>query len=442
MEAPRKQPPIAPVDSDTAVPKEEPWTIRGRVFQPDGVTGAAGVPVFAVYRPRFINSSNVLAQAMTDREGRYELTGVFNDSSTETLYVLASGGGWISREVEEKLVRGRHSSSEISSVKVQAGESFTLDLHVVPCARIEGRVLSPNGEPVPGAIVRGRKMTIPPLLAMSRRLAAEDVMAPVQTDGDGRFVIWAPVGRSSIRLEAMAPGFCLVQSDALESSMGEVTSVDLELVTPRSLTLTVLDESDDSAIVGAFVYAEYRRSGSFVNSNNTYRRVPRSGRVEVAPLLMQPVRIRVVDDRYLEYRTNAKEDACGDWFQSVPGKTHHYEGVVRLEPLCPIHGTVVWPKSIDLSGAQLSVSAKALDAPGYEHYRGFAEVDAIKRTFTIYVPKRGTFALEATQFFHEDRLHCDEVVVTAASENVRVAYRILSDDEIVLEPEEVEDDGK
>ncbi|MGV3613966.1 MAG: carboxypeptidase regulatory-like domain-containing protein [Fimbriimonas sp.] len=144
--------------------------ITGKVTGPDGKP-AASVPV-GIYGPAHPQSGGWVQSSITGADGVYRHRVPAGD---QYLYVMIQGG------------KGRNLS-------VKDGEKLTVDLQAPAPPQsliLQGRVLDPEGKPVPGAVVRATTID-------SRAHLREEV----ETDAQGRFRIEAGGDASGIRLDA------------------------------------------------------------------------------------------------------------------------------------------------------------------------------------------------------------------------------------------------
>jgi len=153
--------------------------------------------------------------AVTDEEGAFS----FSD--------VAPGG------VEVRADAVRHQAAELKGLEAKPGQELTgIELVLPAAASVEGRVVAPDGRPVPGAEVTVVSAD------SAGGFAFPDLFA--QTDGDGRYVLdGVPPG--SRTLEARAEGYRRGVRD-LEVKEGD-TTVDFTLESGFQVAGRVVDEA-------------------------------------------------------------------------------------------------------------------------------------------------------------------------------------------------------
>lgn len=129
--------------------------------------------------------------ASTDREGRFEIWGLDE--------------GVVQAQAEHRPAQGEGASSEPARVELRDGVPPS-DLRLVlrPHARLFGRVVAADGNPVPNAWLEAHPFSASGVLDA---LFAQ----PRQTDVGGRFELSLPQGIAVVHLVALAPGHPLTQ---------------------------------------------------------------------------------------------------------------------------------------------------------------------------------------------------------------------------------------
>ncbi len=161
-------------------------------------------------------------EASTDADGRYDIPGV----PTGLGYTVSASGADMALE-------------ERFGIEVDEGQVRTVDIVGHPGARVTGRVLDPDGEPVVGANVAMVYLDV------SRVLFSADGRAePIQTAGDGSFVL-DRVAAGRIGFLAAADG--LAASPVCDMTVvdgGDYQGIELRLQQGVALSGIVVDDQE------------------------------------------------------------------------------------------------------------------------------------------------------------------------------------------------------
>jgi protocatechuate 3,4-dioxygenase beta subunit/5-hydroxyisourate hydrolase-like protein (transthyretin family) len=136
--------------------------------------------------------------------------------------------------IEVRAEAPRYQAAELQGIEAKAGQELAgLELLLPPAASVEGRVLSPDGRPVPGAEVTVVQSDSVTGFGFSGLYA--------QTDGDGRYNLeGVPPGPRT--LEARANGYRRAVRD-LEVTAGAANTADLTLERGFEVSGRVIDEA-------------------------------------------------------------------------------------------------------------------------------------------------------------------------------------------------------
>ena len=389
----------SPADEGDASEEEgEPrYAITGRVIDAENGAPVPGVAVFVFPRPWGIHRFDLTAQTVSGPDGSYRVNGLRPEDSDQC--AVAMGAGWISRELATE---SREDRAVLPTAEAVAGDTYRLDLHVVRAARLEGRILLPDGAPAAGAEVRGLIRTVPDGLMMVRSFTSEDLIQSVQADADGRFVLASVAAAKALRVEARSSGYAWTLSPPVETALGRSSSVEIQLRRPRRAILKVVSAKDGSPVEGATVRTrrirtqEQRREWPFEDPTDLVRTSDAQGGVDLSPLPSAPVRFSVKAPGYQLYASPQSEDAFEQVLQPVAGSTLDYTATIRLEQAGIVSGRIIAPDGVPAN--VFSVDVRALDAPGNERTYRFELVED-DGTFRVELPLTGLYKLEADGSF-------------------------------------------
>lgn len=161
------------------------------------------------------------------RPGNWKRT--VTDADGAFSFAAVSPGG-----IEIRAQAPRYQAAELQGIEAKAGQELAgLELLLPPAASVEGRVLSPDGRPVPGAEVTVVQSDSATGFGFSGLYA--------QTDGDGRYNLeGVPPGART--LEAKADGYRRAVRD-LEVTAGAANTADLTLERGFEVSGRVIDEA-------------------------------------------------------------------------------------------------------------------------------------------------------------------------------------------------------
>jgi uncharacterized GH25 family protein len=140
--------------------------------------------------------------------------------------------------VEVRAEAPRHQAAELKGLEAKPGQELTgVELLLPAAAIVEGRVVSPDGQPVPGAEVTVTKTD------SAQGIGFSDIIT--QTDGDGRYILdGVPPGPRT--LEARAEGYRRAVRD-LEVKEGDTTA-DFTLESGFQVSGRVIDEAGNPVV--------------------------------------------------------------------------------------------------------------------------------------------------------------------------------------------------
>ncbi|MFO0931243.1 MAG: carboxypeptidase-like regulatory domain-containing protein [Planctomycetota bacterium] len=212
-------------------------TITGRVTaDPDG-RPVRGLHVTAMSLGRGAPFGR--EPAITDADGRYTLDGVAPGGAI----VTASGDGWV-----PKAAGDASGGYQPLAVSVTPGGHATFDLVVTRGARLAGAVFGADGSPVAGAVVRaeGRGDAV----AM-RAPGAGPVTA---TGADGLFLLDGLVADAPYDVVVSALGAADARvGPTVATTATTPPRVEVRLVAPRAVEITVVEAESNAPVVGALV---------------------------------------------------------------------------------------------------------------------------------------------------------------------------------------------
>ena len=255
---------------------EEPTRFNGRFVQPtestpspaSGGRDVAAVPVGGIGRvgsrlrvraigPRGVPADSIRFEVRPASNRYYGQPGPPRDfraldSATIEVEGLEAGSRWLVGAVS---TTGELVGNLYLAIAGGDGAVEERDLDLIPAATIEGRVLDPEGAPVPGAEVRGWMPAIHP--------------KGVQTDTEGRFRMTDAVGEPAIGARAVgyAPAYEVVRNLA----PGATRSLEFALGRPWQLSGIAVDAENRPIrgtlmawTLGEAVYTETDEGGRFV----------------------------------------------------------------------------------------------------------------------------------------------------------------------------------
>ncbi len=219
-------------------------TVRGRVTNAatGEAVGGATVQYFSMTAMQFTMMPISTTQA--DEQGRYELTGVPQD----TVYVYAAHADYASAiNRRELFMRARDPKNRLLAPGQMLLE---YDIQITPGAVIHGTVVDGDAKPVAGALVSG-----PPKAVNPGTSATPNVVS----DTDGRFSLpgYATDSRIQIRAHHRDHG----ASKPLLFTVGSAEEPTLELVAPARLAGVVRNEAGEPVAHVRVVAKEVKQSG-------------------------------------------------------------------------------------------------------------------------------------------------------------------------------------
>ena len=367
-------------------------TIRGRVTDK-----STGTPIEGAEMRWWCASLRGLARVprtgtTTDREGRYELTGVPPD----VVAVLALREGYATGADRRELF------SRLSDEKARllAPDQMLLvhDIELAPAARLFGVALDPEGSPLPGVVVEGPWASF---------LTSGATGRPSElTDADGRFEADGFAAGARVVLTAHHPRFGTLER--INAVPGEEVRIRFEATTRVGGRVV---DAEGSPVAGAEVSIPGARPG----------RGPQGFTGDDGRFLLQAVppksaTLRIDHPQYL-IRTAAIAPA--------PGPEVHDAGEFRLERGPGIEGRVVDENGAPLNAAQVymtfDVPAGAAP-PGAQpdvRHSAMVSTDADGR-FSAYGLVAGNYKLTANV---PNRLSEEPVVATGTTDAVVIVRR-------------------
>lgn len=344
-------------------------TVRGRVTDATSGDPVAGAKVkyWSMTSMRF--SMMPLSATTSDAQGRYELTGVPND----TVAMLAAHDDYAPAMDRRALfMKARDPQNRL----LAPGQLLLdHDVELSPAAFIDGRVVNGAGDPVAGALVTG------PLDGGST--------ADAVTNAEGRFRLtgFAPDARVPLRARHGIHG----ASKQITVKVGGGDEPTLELVAPVRLAGLVIDEAGDPIVharVSAMAQATSRRSWSQEVSSGV---TDKSGRYFLRDVPPQDLELRIDHPGYAVARQTI----------TVPANDAEYDaGSVTLDRGVGISGRVTDADGLGLAGINVSIAyawkkGARRQAGGTERTM-YSVASGADGKFEVWGVKQGNFRVSAS----------------------------------------------
>jgi len=346
-------------------------TIRGRVLDAKTREPVAGARVRAFGGLDMQVQVLGAVPVLSDEKGAFELLGVPLGASL----LLAQHEDYVS-DVDFNPV-ALFSTSRSGKPLFKEGETeITKDILLTPAVKVEGKVLDPRGDPVPGALVAA---DTGPLMMLMRVLGNRPSEAV--TDASGGFSLSDLSSKRPVKLVASHREYGAAKATTVRPGSGE--AVTLVLTDPIQLRGKVVDESGDP-IEGLRVTVARKTN---TTGRNVFSPIPDQGSARPAVtdskggflVRNAPEGDLIVRFEHADYRPAAKE------VRTSAGTPRHDLGRIVIERGPGIEGTVLGPEGKPVSDA--TVSATVADMTG-------ADDDTQGRTWATGVTdKEGRFSL-------------------------------------------------
>lgn len=380
-------------------------SLGGRVTAKAGGEPVAGVTVFAM------GSSGrgmmpTPGTAVTDADGRFSLEGIDPGS----VKVWALGGGFVSVGLSGGSAFLGATNTPYTA-ELEPGQAGTLDLEAEPAGRVEGRVLTEDGSPIPGAVVQATGgNTMPPQLAVAF-LGMGQSWGTAVTDADGAFVIDVLIPGSKYKVTAKAPDHPTATSSEFIAAGGKTEDVEIRMKAPRWLEVTVVDAETGKPVPGAGILAVSSSGGREVMmemlGGGAMWSTNAEGTTRIGPLPEGALRMQVTASGYIDH-----DDTRIEAGQVAPVTVELKKGLV-------IAGTVVLPDGVPVQSLRITVRRSGASGGWFQKRAGVQpdgrwRVDSIEEADTYKVEARGVW---------KDRVFTAELDVEAGTEDVEIVLR-------------------
>jgi len=251
--APQTQSEVRAGEAGIELELQPGMTLRGIVLRSDTSEGLEGASV-----------RSGASTTETDRDGRFELTGVIAESSAPMMF-MGRSPRWAEPEPEFREVEVQARASGYMSGRVMAnldGVVEELVITVDPIATIRGTVTDPTGAPQPGALVR-LTPDIPGDMGPFQFDTSLIMLGVEVTDERGEFVLdqYFAEEEGFYKIIADFPGYTRGSSDSFRLTEAEsVSPVNVSLRVASSISGIVTDGS--GPVSGAIVRLAKGSDGS------------------------------------------------------------------------------------------------------------------------------------------------------------------------------------
>lgn len=307
----------------------------------------SGVPVVGatvIMRPWFLSGFRLETTSKDD--GTFELDGVppckYRVTAVSSTHFIRPPRGY---------------DSELPGKHLRSGETTSVTLDMQPMATLEGRVLSPDNEPVPGALVCMRSTWLGDY---------RDQNVYVETDQEGRFSIATGHLDTDLMMEAFGPEYGLGRTEVDDLTPGQILdNVDITLAGATTIRGMVTDPEHAplSDIVCLVEYPVYSRATTGPDGKFDL------GRVSFRPDSSDPLRVTFRAPRpktgtgisygYDAVAIESRENAPRFFFHRMvevppePKDKVHLDVVLQPTDLLEIVGTVLDASGGPVSSAQV-----------------------------------------------------------------------------------------
>jgi Carboxypeptidase regulatory-like domain len=326
--------------------------VTGRVTDAANGNPVTGAEI-RLLSPGSITGGGASPSDLTGDDGTYRLNGVGPGKHL----LVVSAPGYVQLDLEKSLpgllspgLTGGGSSPFMLEVKESDGE-IERDLELRPGARITGRVVTPEGVPVPSARV-ARKGAVGNFGMLARYMGVES--NAVVTNAEGVFILTSLAGDDPLRLEATAEGWVAGVSDPFTAASGtEVADIVIRLGAPGAIEGVVLG-ADGAPLADASVRAAPQAPAAKGDSWRTIQALMEAipiptddqGRFRIESL---PPGSCVVQVQAADHVTGTQRDIVVTEGQTTSGVT------VKLEPGQVIEGVVQDERGVPIVGATVFV---------------------------------------------------------------------------------------
>jgi protocatechuate 3,4-dioxygenase beta subunit len=344
---------------------------------------------------------NVMAPAdpaTTDADGRYDVS----EAPAGEVMVLAEAPGLVTKGAAE--VKGQGFNPLATTVK--PGETTTVDIVMVPGAKVSGRVTDAAGQPVRGAVVLATPTANDPMRGFRQDGLNQGPKAA--TSADGAFSIEALVPGQVYALTADCAGYATARAEPFTASEATPVVLSLAFAATRMVDVSVLDDATGTGIAGARVSATpmQGKNGGFGRGMSSAGTgvTGADGRVRLGPVEAGDLRLDAQSDDYV--RNVGGRDAP----KVAAGET---SAVVRLRRGLPIAGKVRLPDGSPAVGAMVQVVWDGSGARGWVQ----PSTTGADGAFRMRGVLAGTVKLTAS-FTREAKSYAANASVTVGAEDV------------------------
>ena len=310
-------------------------------------------------------------EVTTGADGRFRLGGI-NGMRNETL----------GRDIVEL----RFSKAGLSPVYFRSQPLGVADLGVRMNAKtyIEGRVLSPDGRPLPKVPVRADSG---PKFVEAEGFHLTDIWTETESDAAGKYRLYVAPDRYKIHVRVPASGVALVEVNAPEN---EAVAQDIKLEEGIRFVVKCVEADTDAPAPGVTVSAGRRRGISATSDKDglaTFEHMP-----------ADKFEFNVSSDEYTRWwwpdsprERQRQRDANHDWswngieVELTPGVQPL---VLMLEKGIPVSGRVVDPQGKPVAGA-IVVTARTGHGDAIDQTQRFTAKTKADGTFAMRLPSSG-----------------------------------------------------
>lgn len=281
------------------------------------------------------------SHATSGADGRFSL----EPCGVGRIDVFVLGGGWASDHLAEGAWRGY----DPFLTEIAPGSSTDLLMRVVPSARVEGRVVDADGDPVASVTVHARRLRPPlsPLVGLPQR-RARVVPLEVVSGADGSFGFPDLVPDSTFTFTVRPAAGEPKTTDPIRLESGRRTNVEIRLDPLHHIAVEVLAADTGAPIADAHVSISTNSHGPWDtrNGSSVPSTTDASGKADVvAPAGPGRVVVCARAAGYVEGQASTQE---------VDADTSR--AVVRLERAKPLAGRVVVPDGMPWEGLRVVAS--------------------------------------------------------------------------------------